>query len=127
MWKAYNENPDGARVGDCTVRAIATVLGETWEQTYAGLCIQGFSMRDMPSSNAVWGAYLRARGFSRGIFTDKCPECYTVRDFCRDHKNGRGILAISGHVVAVIRGDYYDTWDSGDELPVYYWEKAREE
>jgi hypothetical protein len=26
-------------------------------------------------------------------------------------------------VVCVENGCYHDTWDSGDELPVYYWER----
>jgi hypothetical protein len=26
-------------------------------------------------------------------------------------------------VVAVVDGDYYDTWDCGDEVPVYYFER----
>lgn len=122
-WQSYNENPDDNITGDCTVRAICTVLGQEWENTYIDLCLQGLIMRAMPSENAVWGAYLRGRGFRRGIFSDACPDCYTVRDFCEENPRGRYILAISGHVVAVIDGVYYDTWDSGGELPVYYWRK----
>lgn len=26
-------------------------------------------------------------------------------------------------VVAVVDGDYYDAWDSGNEIPLYYWRK----
>ena len=26
-------------------------------------------------------------------------------------------------VVALIDGDWWDAWDSGDEVPVYYWQK----
>jgi hypothetical protein len=121
----YNENPIEKQTGDCTVRAISTILGQSWEETYIELCLQGFIMADMPSSNAVWGAYLHSKGFRRGIFTDICPSCYTVRDFCEEHPRGEYILAISGHVVPVIDGEYFDTWDSGDELPIYYWEKER--
>jgi hypothetical protein len=29
-------------------------------------------------------------------------------------------------VVPVINGEFYDTWDSGEERPVYYWEKKEE-
>jgi hypothetical protein len=29
--------------------------------------------------------------------------------------------------VAVSDGDYFDTWDSGDEVPVYYFEKDEKE
>lgn len=126
MWRSFNENPDGNRVGDCTIRAISTLLDQPWEKTAVEMFVQSFIMRSIMSENAVWGAYLYGKGYRRGTFEDICPSCYTVRDFCREHPNGRYLLAISGHVVAVIDGDYYDTWDSGDELPVYYWEKKEE-
>jgi len=34
-----------------------------------------------------------------------------------------GILATGTHVIAVGDGNYYDTWDSGQEVPIYYWRK----
>ena len=122
-WIPYNANPAGRNVGDCTVRAISKALGEDWEKCYSGMAVQGFVLCDMPSANHVWGAYLRSRGFHRHIIPDECPDCYTVRDFCRDHPEGMFILALSGHVVAVQDGDYYDTWDSGNEIPIYYWQR----
>lgn len=125
MHRLYNPNPQEARVGDCTVRAIARATGKTWQQTYIGICLEGYCMGDMPSANHVWGAYLRRMGFVRRMLPDDCPDCYTVADFCRDHPEGTYVLAISGHVVCVQDGDYYDTWDSGDQIPVYYW--TREE
>ncbi len=123
MWIKYNANPINIRVGDCTVRAISKALNQSWEQTYIDLFLQGFLMCDMPSANAVWGAYLRKKKFSRYIISDQCPDCYTVSDFCRDNPNGTYILALSGHVIAVIDGNYYDTWDSGGEIPIYFWRK----
>jgi hypothetical protein len=33
------------------------------------------------------------------------------------------MLATGTHVVAVIDGNYYDTWDSGDEVPIALWKK----
>ena len=119
----YNPNPAGKSVGDCTVRAISKALEQSWEQTYAGLCLQGFEMRDMPSSNAVWGAYLRRNGFRRYVIPDTCPDCYTVEEFAAEHPQGTYILAISGHVVCVKDGDWHDTWQSGNEIPLYYWER----
>lgn len=121
MYSEYNPNPFGKRVGDCTVRAISKALGQDWEETYTGLALQGFLMCDMPSANHVWGAYLRSKGYRRGSLPDDCPECYTVRDFCIENPTGRFILALSGHVVAVEDGQYFDSWDSGDETPLYYW------
>lgn len=123
MYKYYNPNPDGRNVGDCTVRAISKATGDTWEETFLLLCMFGLKMHDMPSANAVWGAYLRRIGYKRHIIDDHGKDIYTVRDFCEEFPHGVFILAISGHVVCVIDGNYYDTWDSGNETPVYFWKK----
>lgn len=123
MFVEYNSNPDGAIVGDCVVRAIAKLMDIDWEYAYAGVVSQGYSMRDMPSSNAVWGAYLKRNGYKRHTLPDTCPDCYTVKDFCRDYPTGKYLLATGTHVVTVVDGDYYDTWDSGNETPLYYYEK----
>lgn len=121
MWIEYNANPEASRVGDCVIRAISKVTEQEWEKTYIDICLRGLMLHDMPSANHVWGDYLRSIGYKRGILPNNCPKCYTVRDFCEEHPNGRYVLAISGHVVASVDGDYYDTWDSGDEIPVYFW------
>lgn len=125
MWIFYNNNPESARVGDCTIRAIAKALGEGWEDTYIGVTVEGIRLHDMPSANRVWGAYLRYKGFTRKPLEAICPDCYTVADFAKAHPEGTYILALSGHVVCVIDGDWYDTWDSGEETPLYYWERRR--
>ena len=121
----YNPNPARNKVGDCTVRAITKAMDSTWEQVYAGLTAYGFMCRDMPSANNVWGRYLRQNGFKRYLVDDKDMDLYTVNDFCVDHPNGTYILAIDGHVVCVTDGYYYDSWDSGDEIPIYYWIKEQ--
>lgn len=126
MWIKYNANPAGRQVGDCTVRAVSKVLDEDWEQSYSGMALQGFMLCDMPSANHVWGAYLRSKGFERHIIPDTCPDCYSVKDFCKDHPKGRFLLALSGHVVCIIDGNYFDTWDSGNEIPLYYWQRKDE-
>lgn len=121
----YNPNPDGKSVGDCVIRAISKATGKSWEDVYTGVCLTGYSMCDMPSANCVWGAYLRHNGFMREIVPNECPECYNVSDFAREHPRGTYILALTGHVVCVQDGDWYDSWDSGDKIPMYYWERRR--
>ena len=125
MWIEYNPNPNGKRVGDCTIRAISKLTGKSWEDVYAGLTVQGFLYGDMPSSNSVWGGYLQRLGYKRYVVPNTCPNCYTVRDFCADHPNGAYLLVLNGHVVTCISGNYYDTWNSGDEVPQFYWTKER--
>lgn len=117
-----NPNPKNARVGDCVIRAIAIATNSTWEHVYSELAAYGFVMCDMPSSNAVWGQYLKDLGYRRGVIDDNCPEdCYTIQQFCRDNPSGIFILGTGTHVVTVIDGSYYDTWDSGREVQIFYW------
>lgn len=122
MYIPYNANPAATRVGDCTIRAISKTTGKSWEEVYLGVALQGLIDHDMPTANYVWGNYLERLGYER---LQIAKRNYTVKQFCEDFKRGKYILAISGHVVASVDGNYYDTWDSGDEVVVYYW-KERE-
>lgn len=115
----YNPNPSGKNVGDCTVRAICNALNQSWTETYLGLCIEGAIVNDMPSANATWGSYLRGKGYQREL----APEEITVKEFAGLHPNGTYILALSGHVVCVRDGSLYDSWDSRNEIVLYFWRK----
>lgn len=127
MYRYYNANPAGKNSGDCTIRALSLALNQSWEETYAGVCVDGLRLYDMPSANHVWGEYLREKGFIRKIIPHDLGGNYTVADFCRDNPKGVFVLSLSGHVVGVIDGDYYDTFDSGSKVIVYYWERKRDE
>lgn len=126
-WQYFNENPAGRRsVGDCTVRALSKALGQSWEETYVGLCLEGFKRGDLPNSDDVWGHYLKNHGFSRNWMPDDCPDGCTVEQFAEDHPQGTFILSMPGrHVVTVEDGVFWDSWDSGGEVPQYYWAKER--
>lgn len=119
----FNPNPAGKFVGDCVIRAISKATGQSWEKTYIGIVEKGLNMRDMPSANRVWAAYLKDLGFNKYIIPNTCPECYSIRDFAYENPNGVFILGTGTHVVCVCDGNYYDTWDSGDETPIYFFKK----
>lgn len=123
MWIEYNPNPKGRRVGDCSVRAISKALNIDWEQAFLIITINALTLADMPSSNAVWGSVLKDNGFERAIIPNTCPDCYTAEDFCRDHQKGVFVLGFGSHVATVINGNLYDSWDSSNEIPQYYWSK----
>lgn len=127
MWKMHNPNPNGKFVGDCTVRAITKATGKDWYEAYFGICLEGALMCDMPSNNNIWGSYLRKNGFKRKLLRDDCPDCYTVNDFCKDHPKGTFVVAVHNHVLTVIDGSYFDSWDSGQENPIYYFEREDNE
>lgn len=119
----YNANPFGRRTTDCVIRAISLLTGRSWDIVYLEIAIWGYLFKDMPPVNDLWGSYLRHNGFIQVRLPDWCPECYTVKEFCKDFPFGKFMLSTGSHVVAVIDGDYYDTWDSGDEVPYSFWMK----
>lgn len=121
MWREYNPNPVGRKVGDCAVRAVACALDISWEDAYLMLTDAGYKMGDMPSSDSVWGAVLRENGFYKKAIPNTCPVCYTANDFCYDHSHGVYVLGFGGHVATVVDGYLYDSWDSSNEIPQYYW------
>jgi len=123
MFEFFNPNPKQNLIGDCVIRGICKLTGMDWVDAYMEVVAQGLAMYDMPSSNAVWGAYLYDSGFRRNVIPNTCPNCYTVKDFCNDYPQGKYLLATGTHVIAVEDGVYYDTWDSGNEIPIYYWRK----
>lgn len=123
MWEYFNNNPTSRNVGDCSVRAVSKALGISWEKAYALIAANGYQMGNVMSANEVWGSVLRQHGFSRQVIPNTCPECYTVKDFCIDYPKGIYVLGTGTHVVTVIDGNYYDSWNSGDEVPAYYWRR----
>lgn len=123
MFEFYNPNPTGRMVGDCAVRALTKALGVDWETAYSLMMVNGYMMGDMPSSNSVWGAVLRQHGFKRKNIDSSCPDCYTAEDFVRDHPLGTYVLGFGTHTATVKDGVLYDSWDSSQEIPQYYWYK----
>ena len=133
MFVKLNLNPFDLDTGDCVIRALTLALNYNWFMVHDELCFLSRKMADMPSSNRVWKQYLANKGFKEQMVQNTCPNCVTVERFAGAHPKGRYILStceytkatesivVTGtHVVAVIDGDYYDTWDSGADVPLSY-------
>lgn len=118
-----NPNPKRKSVGDCVIRAICVATDKEWDEVFLKLMLKAFDMKDMPMANNVWGSYLTDLGFTREIIPNTCPECFTVKDFLVNYPQGTFVLGTGTHAIAVKDGQYYDTWDSGDEVPLYYFKK----
>ena len=126
MWQFYNPNPHGNRAIDCTVRALCKALDTDWDTAFCMIAAKAFDLGNMPSANVVWGAVLRERGFEREIIPNTCPDCYTAADFITDHPQGTYVLTFENHVATVVDGILYDTWDSTNEIPLYYFHRKDE-
>jgi hypothetical protein len=126
MFVRENSNPVGRMVGDCAIRAVAKALDTDWESAYAKLCLNGYSMGNLPNSNEVIASVMREGGFYRKNIPNTCPDCYTIGEFMEDNHEGVFLLGTGDHVATIRDGDLYDTFDSSDFVPVYVWYKTVE-
>lgn len=121
MWIKCNPNPLGKQTSDCVVRAIAIATEQSWKRTYRELCELGEIEAELPNANSVWGLYLRNKGAKQFLLPESCPACVTVRAFCEKYPTGVYVIGTGSHAVCVMDGDYYDSWDSGNEAASYFW------
>lgn len=118
----FCNNPrERCTIGDCVIRALSKALNKSWDDVYIDLASEGFFIKDMPSSNEVWGSYLYSKGFNKHSIPGRYS--YTIEDFCMDHPYGVFVVGTGSHAVAVIQGNAYDTWNSSQEEVAFYWER----
>ena len=125
-WEYFNPNPSGWDGIDCTVRALTKALDISWEKAYTMLAANGFIMNDVMNANHVFNATLRQNGFKRYVIPNTCPDCYTANDFAKEHPRGIYVLAFGDHVCTVVNGTIFDSWQSGNRVPLFYWTKEEE-
>lgn len=120
MWIYANPNPDNKHVPDCVIRALSIALNRSWDDIYETLTRRGGIEHNMPSADVVWGRYLYDFGFQPFKLPNICPRCITIHQFTRMYPRGIYIIGTGNHAVAVIDGNYYDTWDSGDQYVSFF-------
>lgn len=123
MFIKKNPNPKNKNVGDCSVRSICFAEGIEWDKAFFELSTMAAIEKDMPSSNEVIEKYLLSLGYKKHVINNTCPNCYTINRFCSEHPTGTYIVGTGTHVVCCKDGNYIDTWDSGDKIAIYYYEK----
>ena len=123
MWMKTNPNPGHKEVSDSAVRAIAIALNRRWLDIYDDLCRLGREEFNMPSADSVWSRYLYETGFRPFQAGDSTRKSMTVTEFCLTYPEGIFVIGTGSHVLAVINGEYYDSWDSGNEVLSFFWKK----
>ena len=121
MWVKSNPNPAHKEVPDCVIRALSIALNKRWTDVYDDLCRLGRIEYNVPCADSVWGKYLYEMGFEPFILPESCPKCITIEAFTWMYPRGIFIIGTGSHAVAVIDGDYYDSWDSGSMSPSFFW------
>lgn len=115
------------KVGDCQVRALAKVLGLSWLEAFdltIPICreLQTYTIFDS-ELNKTKEAMARLGFEYTGISNKKGSKRPTVKSFALSHPKGKYIVSVAHHVVAVVDGIYYDTWDSGNKSLYGYYTK----
>lgn len=119
------------KVGDCQIRALAKALGKTWLEVFdliTPICREQQVMDIFSCDLAKTKEAMSGLGFAyTGISNKKGTKRPTVDSFAKDHKEGRYIVSVAHHVVAVVDGKYYDTWDSGEKSLYGFYELKGEQ
>ncbi len=124
MGYVYYQPNKTTETGDCVVRSICLATGHGWHFVFDRLVEYARRVQDMPNEFAVYSKYLEDQGFTyRDVKKGKRRQ--TVSAFANRHKHGVYILKGLCHVVCVVDGNYYDSWDSGSKLVYGYWKKPR--
>lgn len=116
-WRYYQPNKKDLKdkYGDCVIRALTKALGMEWMEVFEELLPYAKELQCMPNSKCCYEKYLTDKGFTYiGISNKKGSKRPTVQSFAKNHKEGTYFLNLANHVVAVVDGYFYDTWDSGD-------------
>ena len=121
MWIRCNVNPAKNHTGDCVIRACVVALHKTWVQVSDEIYSLSREHFLSMSDDHLWGRYLYEQGFTPFLLPENCPNCITIKRFCIMYPRGIYIIGTGSHAVAVIDGNYYDSWDSGDEMPSFFW------
>ena len=127
-YKYYQPNKKDIkdRQGDCVVRALTKVMNKTWLEVFNELIPYAIEIQCMPNSKTCYESYLKDNGFEyHGISNKKGSKRPTVESFTKEHKAGTFFLNVANHVVSVVDGIYYDTWDSGQCCLYGYYEKEK--
>lgn len=125
----YNANPKNRFTTDCVVRALSTGLQLPYNQVVMELaemqCKTGYNARDVKTIDL----YLKSKGWVKCKQPRKYDNTkYTGREFCNHIQQytmdypERLIANIGGHhIVAIVDGRVWDTWNSTDGCIGNYW------
>lgn len=121
----YNPNPIKREGSDCVVRAFCKATEKDWNEMFQELCVLAMELKDMPNSDTVWKEYLKRNDdfIEHSIRIKRGVSRPTVESFARNNKKGTFVLSLANHLVTIVDGYYYDTWDCGHKSVYKYWER----
>jgi hypothetical protein len=138
----YNANPKGKMTTDCVVRAITTALNQPYDQTLREMVDMTIKTGYMLNENKGIDTYMKSKGWTKCKQPKKDDGTkYTGKEFCRtlihpiyseelqltnkSFEMNRVLANIGGHhIVAIMSGQIWDTWNSADGSIGIVWVKT---
>ena len=121
-WYNFQPNPLGNTTGDCTIRAYCAAENMEWDDAYEMACKYGKDLALMFNEKKVIDKVVEGHfGYTKKKL--KKNEQMTVDEFCTLHDKGTYILNVPRHLVTVIDGEFWDSWDCGDKKVSSYYER----
>ena len=115
MYKFYNNNALGLYENDCSVRAIATATGNTWDDTY----------KHLSNLARLQGTMMDDKDFIRNYLDERYERIYdiprTVGEVAGAYPDNILLITMSAHITCSKYGVIYDSFDCRDRITEYCW------
>ena len=122
VWVEENLNPDGKKIGDCGVRAIAKATGKSYETIEEEL-IELLREIKFRNYSTIYTEYNNRRCVHKLSFpAKKGYKRMDAETFARTFPNGRYVLNLAHHMVACVDGKIYDIWDCSKKCVYSAWQ-----
>jgi len=115
MYKFYNNNSLGLFENDCTVRAISTATGNSWDDTYMHLSNVARLRGTMMDDKDFIIDYLDER-YKR---IENIPR--TVGEVAGTYPDNILLITMNGHITCAKYGTVVDSFDCRERLAEYCW------
>lgn len=123
-YKYYQPNKKDIKdeYGDCVIRALTKALNMEWLEVFDDIQPISRELQVPFNCKPAYEAYLKAKGYDwQGLKVEKGKKRFTTKSFAKKYNKGTYILRLAHHLVTVVDGNYYDTWDCGDWSVYGYW------
>lgn len=115
MFKFYNNNALGLFENDCTVRAISTATGSTWDDTYEHLS----------NTARLKGTMMDDKDFIIDYLDERYDRIYnipqTVGNVAGMYPDHILLITMNGHITCSKYGVIYDSFDCRNREAEYCW------
>lgn len=115
MYKFHNNNALGLFENDCTVRAISTATGNSWDDTY----------KHLSNTARIQGTMMDDKDFIRDYLDEHYERIYnipkTVGEVAGAHPNDILLITMNGHITCSMYGIIYDSFDCRERIAEYCW------